>query len=78
MPGDPKKCREEALRCAGLAEAASAPDARQRYFDLAAAWITLASQLESDQGFLTRCAPSKLTPTSPCRCGELGEKNSSR
>ena len=48
MPGDPKKCREEALRCAGLAEAASAPDARQRYFDLAAAWITLASQLESD------------------------------
>ena len=72
MPGDPKKCREEALRCAGLAEAASAPDARQRYFDLAAAWITLASQLESDQGLLDTMRAIEADPETPLPLRRVG------
>jgi hypothetical protein len=52
MAGNPRKCRDEALRCVGLADASAAPDARKRYLALADAWMTLAAQLESDEGLL--------------------------
>ena len=34
MPGDPKKCRQHAERCAELARLASTPEARDQFLSL--------------------------------------------
>lgn len=47
MPGDPKECRQHALRCLELARTTINPGAKQRFVDLAATWQCLANQLES-------------------------------
>jgi hypothetical protein len=46
MPGDPKECRQRALRCTELAERAPDPQLKER---LARRWRELALQLERAQ-----------------------------
>ena len=47
MPGDPKECRERALRCLKLAKRATSPQTQAKFLDLAATWAKLASDLEA-------------------------------
>jgi hypothetical protein len=72
MAGDPRKCRDEALRCAGLAEASATPDARKRYLTLADAWMTLAAQLESDQGLFDAMRAIEAEPDQPSPMRRVG------
>jgi hypothetical protein len=46
MPGDPKECREHAKNCWALAAAASQPDLKSHFTDMAQRWARLASDLE--------------------------------
>ena len=52
MPGDPKECRQHALNCAQFARAASTPEARDHFAQLARMWIRLADELDQTQAFL--------------------------
>jgi hypothetical protein len=52
MPGDPAKCRSNALRYFNLSQRAKDPARRQRLADLAETWAKLAAELESDQALL--------------------------
>jgi hypothetical protein len=52
MPGDPNECRLRAARCSDLAQAATMPEARQHFLNLAQSWNRLASELEAAQRFL--------------------------
>jgi hypothetical protein len=47
MPGDPKECREHALRCAELAMTARTPQLKTTLLDLSKKWEKLAIQLEN-------------------------------
>ena len=47
MPGDPKECRDHALRCLELAKMASSPQVRANFLDLANTWSRLAADLEA-------------------------------
>jgi hypothetical protein len=46
MPGDPKECREHAVRCAELAVEARTPQLRATFLELSKNWEKLATQLE--------------------------------
>ena len=46
MPGDPKECREHAKNCWALAAAASQPDLKSHFTDMAQRWARLAADLE--------------------------------
>jgi hypothetical protein len=52
MPGDPKECRFNAVRCLRLAKRARRPEVRQAFVALAETWTRLAAELESDQALL--------------------------
>ena len=52
MPGDPKQCRFNAVRCLRLAKRARRPEVRQTFVALAETWTRLAAELESDQALL--------------------------
>jgi hypothetical protein len=49
MPGDPKECRERALRCSELAEGAMDSELKEVLQELARRWRGLALQLERAQ-----------------------------
>jgi hypothetical protein len=49
VPGDPKECRERALRCAKLAAEARTPQIRDSILDIAQTWSRLADELEQTQ-----------------------------
>lgn len=52
MPGDPKVCREQARDCQLLAHTARTEAARQTFSNLAATWLSLASELEQRKALL--------------------------
>jgi hypothetical protein len=47
MPGDPKECRERALRCEELARHTITQKGRRALLDLALGWNWLASEIEN-------------------------------
>src|SRR5262249_19802997 len=49
MPGDPKECRFNAVRCLRLAKRARRLEVRQAFVALAGTWTRLAAELESDR-----------------------------
>jgi hypothetical protein len=53
MPGDPAKCRSNALRYFNLSQRAKDPARRERLAALAETWKKLAAELESDQALLS-------------------------
>ena len=62
MPGDPKECHRNAVRCAELAVAAHIPQLRTRFLELSNNWEKLAIQLE---------AFAKLTESEAIRSNEV-------
>jgi len=46
MPGDPKECRKNAVRCAELAATAHTPQMKATFLELSMNWERLAIQLE--------------------------------
>ena len=46
MPGDPKACREQARECQRLSHTAKTEAGRETFSNLAATWLSLASELE--------------------------------
>ncbi len=52
MPGDPRECREHALRCLALAKTASSPQVKAKFLDLANTWNKLAADLEATQAIM--------------------------
>jgi hypothetical protein len=52
MPGDPKKCREHARRCAEIARHTASPEAREHFTSLEKSWLHLAAEIESGQKLL--------------------------
>jgi hypothetical protein len=59
MPGDPKECREHAIRCLELARTASSQEAKEKFISLAATWQHLAGQLEVTLAILESDAHGK-------------------
>jgi hypothetical protein len=49
MPGDPQECRQHALACEQLAEAAATDRMRLTFLHLSQTWRKLAAELESAQ-----------------------------
>ena len=52
MSGDPKRCRERALKCRYLANEASTPQSKQMFLDLSQAWFRFAAELDDASTFL--------------------------
>ena len=52
MPGDPKQCRLNALRCAELAQTAKAEQLKLTLLELSKNWVKLAVSLETTQALL--------------------------
>ena len=52
MSGDPKRCRERALKCQYLANEASTPQSKQMFLDLSQTWFRLAAELDDTNTFL--------------------------
>ena len=46
MSGDPKKCRDRALKCRYLANEANTPVSKQMFLDLSQTWLRLAAELD--------------------------------
>ena len=46
MPGDPRECRQHALKCVRLAQTSPSPSKRAQFANLAQTWIRLADDLE--------------------------------
>jgi hypothetical protein len=53
MPGDPARCRSNAVRYLELSERAKDPVRRQTLAALAETWKKLAAELEADQALLS-------------------------
>jgi hypothetical protein len=52
MPGDPKQCRLNALRCAELAQNAKTQQLKVTLLDLSRDWVKLAESLEMSKAIL--------------------------
>ena len=52
MSGDPKRCRERALKCRYLANEARTPQSKQMFVDLAETWFRLAAEFDDTNAFL--------------------------
>ena len=52
MSGDPKRCRERALKCRYLANEASIPQSKEMFLNLSQTWFRLAAELEDTNAFL--------------------------
>jgi hypothetical protein len=57
MPGDPKECRQHALRCTELAEQAQSPERAKLFRNLAKQWLKLAIELERAYAFRDEFEP---------------------
>jgi hypothetical protein len=57
MPGDPKECRANALRCAELAAESKDPRLKETLRDLARQWTALAARLETSCAVLDMAGP---------------------
>ena len=62
MPGDPKECREHALRCLELAKAASSPQVKAKFLDLAHTWNRLAADLEETHAIVAIADTTDKSP----------------
>jgi hypothetical protein len=60
MPGDPKACRENALRCAELASSAGTPELKATLISLSKNWINLAVELERAHALLETDHPTPV------------------
>jgi hypothetical protein len=60
MPGDPAKCRLNAVRFLKLCELAKDPARRKKLAALAETWAKLAAELESDQALLNALSQLEL------------------
>jgi hypothetical protein len=60
MPGNPKECREYALRCADLAHTARTPKLKELLIDLSKNWIKLAIELERSAALVEMESPRGL------------------
>ncbi len=52
MPGDPRECRQHAMRCLQLAAEARNDSIKEHFLSLAATWQGLAKQLEKARDLL--------------------------
>ena len=68
MPGDPKECRQHAVRCAELARLASTPEARETFLSLQMTWIRLAMQLDQARALIK--ATQELEEEQPIKAAE--------
>jgi ribosome-binding factor A len=68
MPGDPKERREHAKRCAELAKAATAPEARDQFLSLQMSWIRLAADLDNAKAFIDALDEMDFAP--PAKAAE--------
>jgi hypothetical protein len=57
MPGDAKECRQNALRCAGLAHTAKSPQLSMLLVNLSENWVKMADELERSQRLLEDYPP---------------------
>jgi hypothetical protein len=66
MPGDPKECRERALRCAKLAAETANPELKEQLLEVAQIWTKLATELDHTKKLLDAWGvePSPLGPSS--------------
>jgi hypothetical protein len=60
MPGDPKQCRQHALRCADLAHTATSPQLKSLLIELSKNWLKLAIELERTHALLEMEAPAPV------------------
>ena len=60
MSGDPKRCRERALKCRYLANEANTPQSKQMFLDLSQTWFRLAAELDDTNTFLNALRQWKL------------------
>jgi hypothetical protein len=63
MPGNPKECRQSALRCAELAHTARTPDLKNTLLDLSKSWHKLAIELERSAALLEMEDPAPVVPS---------------
>jgi hypothetical protein len=75
MQGDPKECREHALRCSEMAATASSAMAREAFENLAKSWLRLAADLEGYQVLINQWLDEGPQAT---RIGRFIEKKSER
>jgi hypothetical protein len=62
MPGNPKECRQRALRCADLARTARTPELKNTLLDLSKSWHKLAVELERSAAFVDMDDPVPIVP----------------
>jgi hypothetical protein len=60
MPGNPKECLDHARNCWMLAAAATQPEIRHHFTDLAQRWAQLAMDLEATQKLLAEFGDERL------------------
>jgi hypothetical protein len=63
MPGNPKECRQNALRCAELAQTARTPELKRTLVELSKNWLKMAIELERARALLDQNPPSEKKPT---------------
>jgi hypothetical protein len=63
MPGDPKRCRDQAATCRKLAAEAHGPAVRDTFIHLAGTWERLADEFESTRSLFQ--AIESLRPPTP-------------
>jgi hypothetical protein len=61
MPGDPKECRENALRCTELAHRSQNPEPAELFSNLAKQWVKLAVELEHAEALREGLSPVPRT-----------------
>ena len=57
MPGNPKECRENALRCANLAHKARTTELKQLMIELSRNWMKMAAECERANTLLADYPP---------------------
>ena len=57
MPGNPKECRKNALRCANLAHKARTTELKQLMIELSRNWAKMATELERTNTLLDDYPP---------------------
>jgi hypothetical protein len=61
VPGDPKQCRDQAVRCTVLAAETTNPQMKERLLALAQHWNILALDLEGMTELLDEWGPEKTS-----------------
>jgi hypothetical protein len=65
MPVDRSECRQHALDCVRLAQAATTPEARKTWSDLAKTWLRFATDLEANESLLDEWGRPKTKSSEP-------------